>query len=141
MRLCSLNVRKSLCWIALATHLLVTAPRPGQRPTQFWSILLSSSLLIVSVPVSAGLLIPLTSLHYKTLTVSNVEAGGLKTNIVVHDGTFINCIFEVESPQELQLCIFNFSSLSFCTSLQWHPLPTLIMVLNEVLLVLLCISS
>ena len=44
------------------------------------SLLLSSSMLIALVPMSAGLLIPLTCFHCETLVVSSISATRLATN-------------------------------------------------------------
>ena len=52
-----------------------------------YSILLSSSRLIALVPLSAGLLIPLTCFHWETSVVFIISAPQLATNTVAYDGT------------------------------------------------------
>ena len=71
------------------------------------SLLLSSSILIALVPMSAGLLIPLTYFHFETLVVFSISSTRLATNTCcIRWELCIHCSIVVESEQKLQLFIF-----------------------------------
>ena len=70
-------------------------------------LLLSSSMLIALVPMSAGLLIPLTCFHCETSVVSSISATRLATdNCCFRWELCIHCNTVVESVQKLQLFMF-----------------------------------
>ena len=75
------------------------------------SPLLRSSMLIALVPMSAGLLIPLTCFHCETSVVSSVSVNPccLQWKLCIH------CNTVVESDQKLQLFIFISCSLTICS--------------------------
>ena len=80
------------------------------------SLLLSSSMLIALVPMSAGLLIPLTCFHCEKSVVSSISATGLATNTCcLRWELCIHCNPVVESDQKLQLFIFISCSLTICS--------------------------
>ena len=80
------------------------------------SLLLNSSKLIALVPMSAGLLIPLTWFHCETSVVSSISATRLATNTCcLRWELCIDCNTVVESDQQLQLFIFISCSLAICS--------------------------
>ena len=80
------------------------------------SLLLSSSMLIALVPMSAGLLIPLTCFHCETSVVSSISATRLATNTCcLRWELCIHCKTMVESDQKLQLFICISCSLTICS--------------------------
>ena len=80
------------------------------------SLLLSSSMLIALMPMSSGLLIPLTCLHCETSIVSSISATQLATNTFCLQWELcIHCSTVVESDQKLQPFIFISCSLTICS--------------------------
>ena len=100
-----------LACLTYSRHLLCN--RFNQAGPMGPSLLLSSSMLIALVPMSAGLLIPLTCFHCETIFVSKISATRLATitcclrwELCIHGCTI------VESVQKLQQCNFMQSRLS-----------------------------
>ena len=80
------------------------------------SLLLSSLMLIALVPMSAGLLIPLTCFHCETSVVSSISANRSATNTCCLLWELcINCNTVVESDRKLHAFVFNSWSLTICS--------------------------
>ena len=103
--------------------------------------LLTSLMLIALVPLSVGLLIPLTFLHCETLVVFIISATRLATNTCLRWELCILSSTVVESDQKLEHCIFIWCSLTICslTVLPWQLLVIPVVVLKDASSVLLCI--
>ena len=77
---------------------------------------LNWSTLMALVPMSAGLMIQFTWLHYELSVVSQIFANRLATNTCCLQWELcIVCRKVVESAQKLQLWIFDSCSLSICS--------------------------
>ena len=80
------------------------------------SLLLSSLMLIALLPMSVGLLIPLTWLHTETSVVFNISATRFATNTCcLRWELCIHCSTVVEYDPKLQHCIFISCSLTMCS--------------------------
>ena len=106
------------------------------------SLLLNSSLLIALVPISAGLLIPLTCLRCETSVYPISQPLDWPQTLVVYDGICVSTAVLLLSPTKNCNIVssFRFPWLSASSIVQpWLPLAIQVVVLKDASSVLLCV--